>query len=65
MIIIAFTIYISDTWRVFSDFNLLKVLLSKIKESFTNSPACKGHYLNHLRMHGIRNPYKILLPNKT
>lgn len=56
---------ISDTWRVYPEFNLLKVFLSKIKEAFVNSPARKGRYLNHLRMHGIENPCKIPLPNKT
>ncbi|CAG8781614.1 5187_t:CDS:2, partial [Gigaspora rosea] len=51
--------------HLFPDFNLLKVLLSKVKESFTNSPARKGRYLNHLRIHGIKSPCKIPLPNKT
>ncbi len=41
------------------------MLLSKIKETFVNSPARKGHYLTYLRMHGIENPCKILLPNTT
>ncbi|CAG8812808.1 7287_t:CDS:1, partial [Cetraspora pellucida] len=44
-----------DTWRIFSDFNLVKILLSKIKETFVNSSARKGRYLNHLRMHGVEN----------
>ncbi len=60
-----FYIFISDTWRTFSDFGILKVLLSKIKETFVNSPARKGRYLTHLRMHGVGNPCKIPLPNTT
>ena len=60
-----FYVFISDTWRTFPNFGFLKVLLSKIKETFVNSPARKGRYLTHLRMHGIENPCKIPLPNIT
>ncbi|GBC24006.2 CGG triplet repeat-binding protein 1 [Rhizophagus irregularis DAOM 181602=DAOM 197198] len=56
---------IGDTWRTLSDFSLLKTFLSKIKETFVYTPARKGHYLSHLRMHGIEKPCKISLPNAT
>ncbi|CAG8675231.1 5051_t:CDS:2, partial [Dentiscutata heterogama] len=63
----------SVEWRVksmvddylFPDFNLLKVLLLKVKELFTNSSTYKGYYLNHLQVHRINNPCKTPLPNKT
>ena len=58
-----FYIFVSDTWRTFSDFGILKVLLSKIKKTFVNSPVRKGRYLTHLRMHGVGNPCKIPLLN--
>ena len=41
------------------------MFLSKIKETFVHAPARKGHYLTHLRMHGIEKPCKIPLPNAT
>ena len=63
IIIIIYIFFIRDTWRTHSDFSLLKTLLSKIKETFVHSPARKGRYLAHLKMHGIENPCKILLLN--
>ena len=65
MYIIKYNFFISDTWRVFSCFDVVKTLLSKIKEIFVNAPARKRCYLTHLRMHGIENPCKIPLPNAT
>ena len=65
MYIIKYNFFISDTWRVFLCFDVVKTLLSKIKEIFVNAPARKRHYLTHLRIHGIENPCKIPLPNAT
>ena len=55
----------SNTWRTFPNFSILKIFLSKVKETFVYSPARKTRYLTHLRMHGIEKPCKIPLPNAT
>jgi hypothetical protein len=39
--------------------------LDKIKEIFVTSPARRGRYITHLKMHGIPSPCKIPLYNKT
>lgn len=54
-----------DTWRTLPQFHILKDFLDKVKEVFVNSPARRGRYLTHLKMHGISSPCKIPLYNKT
>ncbi|RIA81720.1 hypothetical protein C1645_836534 [Glomus cerebriforme] len=56
---------IGDTWRILPEFAILKNFLDKTKEVFVSSPARRGRYLTHLKMHGIPSPCKIPLYNKT
>ena len=55
----------SDMWRTLFQFNIVKSSLDKIKEVFVHSPARRGRYLVHLKMHEISLPCKIPLYNKT
>src|SRR3954465_11746782 len=52
-------------WRTLPQFRILKEFLDKVKEVFVNSPARRGRYVTHLKMHGISSPCKIPLYNKT